>query len=181
LELDPASVAAHSMLGIVQRIHRGDYGASLDWFARALALNPNHASSHAHQGRTLAIMGRPGEAIEHVQRAIRLSPHDLDLPLWLFFIGEASLEIGDFDAALDHLRRAAELDPNNPRIHGALAATYAHLGHADEAARHIAEFENRSGPQALARLRSWVDRNRGQTKAYQPRLIEGLRLAFGAS
>jgi tetratricopeptide (TPR) repeat protein len=124
------------------------------------------------------MMGRPKEAVEHIERAVQLEPLHPDLPIWLFFAGEANLELGDFEAALASLQRATALDPRNPRIHAALAASYALSGDADSARRHATELLRRSNPKALQRFRNYVARYPEGTKAHQPRLVEGLRLVL---
>ena len=64
---------------------------SLAALRRAVSLNPNSAAAHSHLSRGFAFAGRDREAIEHADVAIRLSPLDPEMALFLGAIAAASV------------------------------------------------------------------------------------------
>src|SRR5262249_48944722 len=58
-------------------------------FRRAVSLNPSSAAAHSHLSRGFAFAGRDREAIEHGEAAIRLSPLDPEMALFLGAIAVA--------------------------------------------------------------------------------------------
>ena len=109
-----------------------------------------------------------------------ICPKDPSLGFWYFFAGEASLELGDNDTALNWLRLSlAAMPDNNPLAHWGLAATYALRGNTTLAAEHAAEFRRIVPDARIAGLLKSPKRGfeRGQTR----RLEEGLALALAPS
>lgn len=62
---------------------------SIAAFRRAVKLNPSSAAAHGNLGHGLAFAGRDREAIEHAEEAIRLSPLDPEMALFLGAIAVA--------------------------------------------------------------------------------------------
>jgi DNA-binding SARP family transcriptional activator len=180
LARDPNHAAALYWLGSLLRMGGRDYQGSLQAFARALEVWPNYAGAHAGMGRTLALMGRLDEALAHLERALALDPTSPQRYFWLFAAGEARLELGQDEAALRALLRAAEIAPNYLSIKQALAATYALLGDSENAARYAAEVKEQALPNAFGGLLHYISQDASKRRAHQPRLIEGLRRAFAS-
>lgn len=65
-------------LGIVENA-LGDVAAADRHFARALTLSPDHPATHRYYARWLIRQGRAGEAVHHLERALALSPADLEV------------------------------------------------------------------------------------------------------
>ncbi len=102
---------------------------------RAIALDPNDGNSYLVTAYALIYAGRPKEALDFVQRAMRLDPH---YPAYhLFVLGLAHFSMEQFNEAAISFERALKRNPKNyvPLIH--LAAVYAHLGREQEAAAAI--------------------------------------------
>jgi adenylate cyclase len=79
---------------------------------RALALNPNLAAAWSASGWVRIFLGEPTEAIERLERAMRLSPLD---PLAYFAcagMGFAHLFAGRYDEAVSWARKARHEQPN---------------------------------------------------------------------
>ncbi|HYN83450.1 MAG TPA: tetratricopeptide repeat protein [Gemmatimonadaceae bacterium] len=74
---NPNYPTLHVNLGIVTDA-MGDTAAAEGWFLRALHLDPNYQAGHSFYARWLARHGRPKEAISHLERAVVLSPGDLE-------------------------------------------------------------------------------------------------------
>lgn len=150
---DHRSAEAHAQLAwVLHWTSRGD--EAMSEFRQAMALNPNLADGRF--GVMLARDGRPGEAIEFMQRAMRLDPyHDPALFVWL---GVAHFLNGEDDKSLEMHHLALARTPEN--FWGAdawRAAAAARSGH-DEEARLAAAQVLRNNP--AFNVRTFVDRQR---------------------
>jgi adenylate cyclase len=89
-----------------------------------------------------------------------------------FRLGMAYFMKGEYETALEHLRREPNLDPLYTLTF--LAATYAELGRLDEAKATVGKIRAVNPDATLARIRSiWVFRNEADSE----RLIDALRKA----
>ncbi|MBA7557664.1 hypothetical protein ES705_50430 [subsurface metagenome] len=66
-------------------------------FKKAIALNPNHAEAHAFYSHLLNIVGRPKEAMEQIELALKLDTHN---PLLKSLYGTDLLFVHQFDEAI---------------------------------------------------------------------------------
>jgi tetratricopeptide (TPR) repeat protein len=82
-------------------------------------------------GRFESMRGEETEA--HVRQAIRLSPRDVFLFVWLAIAGYASDFLKHYDEAVTWQRRSIEANPNYSIAHFHHASALAHLGRLDEA------------------------------------------------
>jgi adenylate cyclase len=99
---------------------------------RALALNPSFARGWYLSGWLRLWAGQLDLAIEHVEVALRLSPHGrIGAPFAI--IGGAHFAGRHFDEAVPKLLLAIQDMPNFPDQYRYLAASYAHMGRLDEA------------------------------------------------
>ncbi len=90
-----------------------DYGVALRCFGRALELYPDEGEYHAHYGWTLHLShpsdpAMASEAMEHVQRALKLAP-DREKPY--LFMGRLCKAIGRADVAEKMFARALKIQP----------------------------------------------------------------------
>jgi class 3 adenylate cyclase/TolB-like protein/predicted Zn-dependent protease len=113
---------------------QGDPEQALRECDLAISLNRNDASAHAFIGRLKILVGRAEETEAHVAEALRLSPRDPQVGIWLRAVGTADLVLGRLDRAIDWLRRSVAIDPNNAISCAHLAAALASAGHEAEAA-----------------------------------------------
>ena len=91
---------------------------------------------------SLALMGQPAEALEHIRRAIELSPEDDRIARWLYFTALAHFAEEEYETATDWAERALSHSQSNyitADAHLILASSHAHLGHADRAAEALGE------------------------------------------
>lgn len=142
IALDADSVAGHALLASVYLIRR-QYDQALIESERAIALNPNDARLHAHQGTILVWSGRPKGAILALETALRFDPLMGARPLT--HLGTAYYLTGRFADAVRVLERA--VGPNPDYAHGQtmLAAAYGQLGKQAEA-RRAADIVRRLDP-----------------------------------
>jgi TolB-like protein/DNA-binding SARP family transcriptional activator len=174
-QLDPNSPNVHFWTGLVQKA-RGAHERALHSLYRTLELNPSYTPAYAQTASVLTEMGRAPEAMAPLVYAMRLSPNDPNMSIWALIAGRAELENGHDSAALDWLRRSAELAPNNPNTHLCLAATYALRGDRDNAIRQVTEFKRLSVLAATQRSR---DQKRFANEEHTGRrLFEGIRVAL---
>jgi len=168
---DPQSSDAHFYLGLALNL-LPTLPEALELLARAIEIEPSNASAHAQIGNGFIRSGRVAEGLEHVRYAMRLSPRDPVMPVWLEFAGNAELELKDYAAAIEYFRRSTEINPGYPRSWAGLVAAQALAGHEEEA-RHYAEKLKAFSPDLTAD---------GLIKQYgrhdTSRLREGLRLAL---
>ncbi len=88
-------------------------------FREAIVLDPLNADALAQLGLLLADRKQPVLALATLRRARECGPERADL---LQSLAGVSVELGNINAALDYLQRAAELAPNDPKIRRAIAA-----------------------------------------------------------
>ena len=134
LEIDDSLAEAHTSLGGIKSDYEWDFrGAEAEW-ERALALNPNYATTHAWYAQHLSAIGRHQEAIAEIKRAQELDPFSLIINS---VVGDTYLKARQYDQAIEQLRKTIEMDKNFPRAHRYLAEVYIEKGMYDEA---ITEF-----------------------------------------
>ena len=173
LLLDDRDPWAHIALGYCALMERRTE-ESIAAFRQAVTLNPNSAAAHSHLSRGLAFSGQDREAIEHGEQAIRLSPLDPDMALFL-----GGVAIGNFAAGryADAARYATEAVRRRPGFHGVkrmLCASHARAGNVDEARSLLAALV-REQPQLSL---DWINANTPwQTPELMERYLEGLRRA----
>jgi TolB-like protein/Flp pilus assembly protein TadD len=147
---------------------------SLAAFARAVNLNPNSAAAHSHLSRGFAFAGRDREAVEHGQDAIRLSPLDPEMALFLGAIAVAHYAAGRFAEAAQYTTEALRLRPGFQGAQRLRCASLAQAGRVDEARSFLATLR-RDQPQLSI---DWIRANVPyQTPQLMERLLEGMRKA----
>jgi tetratricopeptide (TPR) repeat protein len=176
LQERPRSSSAHYFLGLARKA-RGDPEAALESFAKAIEINPSHATAYANAGHMLVRMGRLDEGLDHIRYAVRLSPKDPALASWQVFGGEAEIARGNDNAAIEWLTRAVTLSPRRLFARALLGAAYALKGDAEAAAQQVAEWKKLVPGVASESLLGTL----GGVKRLSPRATNGLRLALGHS
>ena len=133
LALDPELGEAHSTFAFLKCIAEYDWVGAEPGFRRALELNPNSADALDYYGRLLSSLERYDEAIAMQTRARELDPlaHPADVVTTL-------LRAGRYDEAVQAIRPAIRLDPNNARNHSTLGWALLLNGARDEG---LAELE----------------------------------------
>ncbi|WP_456686480.1 adenylate/guanylate cyclase domain-containing protein [Bradyrhizobium sp. P5_C11_2] len=101
----------------------------------AMSLDPDLPYVHMRAGWVKIFLGRGEETEGHVTTAMRLSPRDPMLGNWYAILGLADLQLGRLDMAVDRLRKAIEIAPNNELPYFHLAAALALQDRKSEAAQ----------------------------------------------
>ncbi|MBM6593886.1 adenylate/guanylate cyclase domain-containing protein [Microvirga pudoricolor] len=127
---DPLVLA---MLSTARTIITRDFAAGALLIDRALALDPNSAWAWNRSGWLRTFIDEPETAIEHFERAIRLSPFDPMLFSSHAGIGDAHFVAERFPQAVEWLEKARIAHPRAAWIGRFLGAAYSHTGRHAEA------------------------------------------------
>jgi TolB-like protein/Tfp pilus assembly protein PilF len=152
----------------------GDLEGGEALIGRALVLNPNLMAGWYASGWVKAFLGETDTAIDHVARAMRLSPLD---PLMFLMQGVTALAhfvAGHYAEAVEWAARAAREQPNFAGAIRNIAASSALCGRLDEARQALARALRLDPGLRLSNLKDRVGPYRPQDLA---RFAEGMRLA----
>ena len=138
LERDPDLSKAHNAMAVVRRTQNRLAEGRIE-SEKAIALDPNDADAQNNLGRSLMLMGQPEAAIPHIDKALRLSPHDPNIGVYYWGLGVCHLVLGRVDEAIDVFRKARTANPRLWFPHFWLAAALGFKGDLDEARAALAE------------------------------------------
>jgi TolB-like protein/Flp pilus assembly protein TadD len=147
---------------------------SIAAFRRAVSLNPNSAAAHGYLSHGLAFAGQDREAIVHGEDAIRLSPLDPEMAMFLGGIAVAHYLAGRYAEAA---RCSAELLRLRPGFHGAQrmrCASLAQTGRIEEARKFLATIRLEQPQLSIDWIRASVPY---QTSELMERFLDGMRKA----
>ena len=110
---------------------QGRSSKALDFYERALLLEPGHVEARFEHAGLLAEGGKTKEALSEYEEVIRKRP-DWAAPHqaagWIY-----GMRLREFSKGLAHLERAVELAPQDPNAWYALGGLYQTAGLADKA------------------------------------------------
>ncbi len=172
VRLDGADYIAHFTL-CVAHLRRGDHAAGLAAAIRSAECNPSYAHAHNGVGVALGLMGRPDEALAHIEKARSLSPNDPRLNVFLTYGALAHFVAARYGEAEDWARQAIALQPEHPEPYLHLAAALGLAGDA-AAARAALDDYRRLRPDVAQWRRSWMP---FADAGDQARFLDGLRRA----
>jgi TolB-like protein len=104
-----------------------------------LDVNPNDVLLYQPRGVAENSLGQYEQAKADMERAIRLSPHDILMGIFRVILGDAEINLGHFDAAIDAYRKALDSGFRQFFVYSNLAAAYAQAGKVDEARAALTE------------------------------------------
>jgi TolB-like protein/class 3 adenylate cyclase/Tfp pilus assembly protein PilF len=107
-------------------LHKQQHDEAIAEAKRAIASDPNDADGYVALANALSFTGKPSEALEQVERAIRLNPHYP--PYYLYQLGLAQFGMKRLDEAATSLERALTLNRDDYWSQRLLLATYGLLG-----------------------------------------------------
>ena len=167
--------ASHKLMETIYMMQR-DYDKAIIEGERAVALNPNDAENHAFLAETLCFAGRFEDAIEHIQKAMRLSPY---YPAWyLMYLADSYFMVKRYDESIavnkQLLERAQKGEYPIYVPHLGLTANYILLGREEEGRAHAAEALKANPSYSLKALQT---RNPYKNPADVELWIEPLRKA----
>jgi eukaryotic-like serine/threonine-protein kinase len=130
LELDPALAEAKTPLGKVLGWFEWQFAAAEEQLREAVTLSPSYAEAHWAFGSILPTVGRLGEAIEEMRKAVTLDPLVHRSSRWLarFF-----LYAGEWDYAIAQSHKTLELKEDNSLSFLDIGTAYLAKGEAETA------------------------------------------------
>jgi tetratricopeptide (TPR) repeat protein len=127
---------------------------AIEEFKRELALQPGHSSSLMQIAFEYLKRGDAQSALPWARQTVATAPKAFPAHKAL---GQALLETGDVDGAIEELLTGIKLAPDSPSLHFQLARAYQRAGRTEDAARERSEFTRldriartqRSGAQSI--------------------------------
>ena len=112
---------------------------ALDVTDAELAINPNDVLLYIPRAQAENALGRFEQAKADAERAMWLSPRDFLNGVFHMIAGDAEINLGHFDAAIDAYRKTLDSGLREFFIYARLSAAYADAGRIDEAKAALAE------------------------------------------
>jgi tetratricopeptide (TPR) repeat protein len=176
LELEPVYGRAKSIQGMLYSA-AGQLHEAAEAFERALAMDHSLGLAHGFAGYNAALLGRAGETLPAIERAMRLDPTDRRHSIWFFFGGFAELLLGRTEAAIALLRKSLELNRSYGSAQIFLMAALSLTGRHGEAVS-MAESFRQQYPEYPAHAFEQLWLSRSASPVYRAQvypLFEGIR------
>jgi len=166
--LDPNDSGNRYVLGHL-RAYQARWAESEAEFAAALKLDANYADAWAFLSDVSVLRGRPQDALEQIQKALRLNPHPPGRYYWL--LGAAQYASRQYESAVATLRKESTYRSGSRRT---LAASLAQLGRLDEACQEAKLFMVSNQNFTIS---AWVASHPFPDEATRQHFIDGYRKA----
>ena len=121
-------------LGFLTVQRNEDYRSELAIWADTVAKRPENPRAHNNLGKALGQAGRIPEAIEHLERALRIKPDDNAEAH--NNLGNALRQAGKIEEAIGHYEQALWIGPDFAEAHYNLGIALAQVGKIEEAITH---------------------------------------------
>ncbi len=128
IELDPTLAEPHAALAGLKEQADWDWAGAEAEYRKAIALNPNDATSHHWYSTLLQNLGRAEEALAENEKALALDPA---FPQFNANHAGILIDLHRYDEALAELNRFIASNPDFPVYYGTRGAVYWHLGNLD--------------------------------------------------
>ncbi len=152
-------------------IGRG-YQEGLTALQRAAVLNPNSGTVQMLLGWVFNYLNETAPAIEHLERAKRLSPLHPHIGVINSGIGNAYAQAGDYETAVRHFEQAMTEYPEFASNQMMLIGVYWALGRKGDAAR-MAEWLRRKVPDMT--VQTFIETRPHHSEDYRDLMVEALR------
>jgi Tfp pilus assembly protein PilF len=160
LDLDPGYATLWSNVGVMH-LHDGDAGAAERAYLKALTLDPVDASALFNMVQLLHRLKDPRER-GYRRRLASVEQKD---PLQQFLQALDHERAGDYPRAIDSIRRAIQLMPDEHRFYAALARIYERAGDITRARSALASAQSHSRGKVQANYQAERERLRRQQAA----------------
>jgi tetratricopeptide (TPR) repeat protein len=167
---DSARAEIHHQRG-ARALRAGNQEEAIEWFDKALALQPDRVESMALKARALLEAGRAAEAEAVTEQIRALKPGDVDVA---FLLALTAYRQQDWISAQRYLEEARDATPRDPKIRLYLGRTYQELGRDTDAERELlaaGELDPAFRAPAAYRL-GILHLQRGETKQAKARFEE---------
>ena len=139
LEMAPGHAMAKCIQGMLASA-AGQLEAAARSFEQALAMDQDLGIAHGFAGYNAAFLGRAGETMPAIERAMRVDQTDRRHSIWFFFGGFAELLLGRTEEAIMLLKKSLERNPSYGSAQLFLMAAYSLVGRQNAAAETAAMF-----------------------------------------
>ena len=128
IELDPTLAEPHAALAVLKEQADWDWAGAEAEYRKAIALNPNDATSHHWYASLLQNLGRFEEALTENEKALALDPASPQINA-----NHTSIltDMRRYDDAMAELNRLIAANPEFPPYYGYRGVVYWHLGNQD--------------------------------------------------
>ena len=136
-----ATVAAHAQANFFAGnflVRQGRAGEAIEYFQKALALEPESAAFHGGLGTAFYQLKRTDEAIVQYQKALAIDPHFAEAAEAQNNLGYALLRKGQANEAIIHFQKALEMQPDFAEARNTLGDCFLQIGRVNEA---IVQFQ----------------------------------------
>ena len=114
----------------VERYGRKDYEGAIEYFRRAVEIDPNLASAWNGIGSAYGELGNHEKAVEYCSKAIELAPRN---DFYWNYLGNSYLSLGDCEKGMESCRKAVELNPKNVHAWNNIGYAYTSMENYKEA------------------------------------------------
>src|SRR3989442_1263657 len=121
LDIDSNLAEAHASLGFIKARYDWNWAEAEKEYHRAIELNPNYAVTYYWYADLLMTLGRQAEALTQLKKAQELDPLSQTINADL---GKPIFYERQYDRAMDHFRKALELDQSFWVTHYCLGLVY---------------------------------------------------------
>ena len=156
------------------------FEAALSEFNAAVAADRNFAPAYAEMGMVLTLSGRAEDALEPIEQALRLDPHDSGRNVWEYYMCDAYAHMAKWEQAAEWCEKSVASNPGYLTARFDLAAAYGWLDRSVEAHAAIAEIQNLIPGFTVQRYLEYPYRWRSGNETWKTedqRIAEGLRKA----
>jgi pentatricopeptide repeat protein len=174
--IDATDAAGHAAL-VRTLSMSGRHAESLAKADLAVGLDSNSAAAYAALGGARLWGGFPRNAIEPLQIAMRLSPFDPLMPVWLHFTARARYWSGEYDASIAVASQLRQSFPNFRQPYNTLIAALGQTGRVDEAHAVMTEGLKRLGEPFRVLMSLPLSELRELRSEDRDHLIDGFRKA----
>lgn len=151
LRIAPGTALAHFAKGFLHRA-RGQHEPALAAFQTTLEHHSSFVGAHAQTGAELMYLGRPQEALPHIEKAIELAPDAPIRNVFYWQMGRTRFFLAQYDDAIPWLEKAIALQKDLWYTRLYLVSAYALIGKIHEAKHALEEFNNRFSNYTMARV-----------------------------
>jgi pentatricopeptide repeat protein len=155
----------------------GRHAESLTEAEIAVGLDPNSAAAYGALGGARLWGGLPRDAVEPLQAAMRLSPFDPLIPLWLHFTARARYWSEEYEEAIAVANQLRQSFPNFRQPYNTLVAALGQVGKPDAACEVMADALARFGEAFRSLMSLPLSELRELRPEDREHLIDGFRKA----
>lgn len=139
LEMAPGNALAKCIQGMLASA-AGQLEAAARSFEQALAMDQALGIAHGFAGYNAAFLGRAGETMPAIERAMSVDQTDRRHSIWFFFGGFAELLLGRTEQAIALLEKSLERNPSYGSAQLFLMAAYSLVGRHGDATETAGMF-----------------------------------------